>query len=160
MNDELSDNALPKVSKVIGPSQRVSYTLCLQMSTSETVHVLIEVHHLEAVELSRNLLDLFLLARLLEFDAFGIPRTVESVWQREKRADWIPLPFDVAAGSRLVLAICLDCATGRLASVGVVVVRHFAVKSVMLGLLSIVCVPEQVDIQISRGEREAGTGTG
>jgi len=35
--------------------------------------VLIEVHHLEAVELVRDLLDLLLLAGLLKLDTFGVP---------------------------------------------------------------------------------------
>jgi len=37
------------------------------------MHVLVEVHHLEPVELRRDLFDLLLLTRLLDFDAFGIP---------------------------------------------------------------------------------------
>lgn len=43
------------------------------MSATETVHVLVEIHHLEAVELGGDLLDLILLARLGELDAFSIP---------------------------------------------------------------------------------------
>lgn len=43
------------------------------MGPSQTVMVFIEVHHLHPFELLRNFVNLFLLARLLMFDAFGIP---------------------------------------------------------------------------------------
>lgn len=43
------------------------------MRASQTVHVLIKVHHLEAIELVRDLLDLFLLSRLNDFDTLCIP---------------------------------------------------------------------------------------
>jgi len=39
------------------------------------MHMLIEVHHLEAVELVGNSLDLLLLALLLKLNAFSIPKT-------------------------------------------------------------------------------------
>lgn len=37
------------------------------------MHMLIEIHHLEAVELIRHLLDILLLIRLLHLDTFGVP---------------------------------------------------------------------------------------
>lgn len=49
------------------------YALCLQVCAAETVVVLVEVHHLEAVELVRDLLDLLLLAWLDDLHAFGVP---------------------------------------------------------------------------------------
>lgn len=53
-------------------------TLSLQVSASKAMHVLIEVHHLEAVELVRHGLYLFLLSRLSDFDARRIPADVRS----------------------------------------------------------------------------------
>lgn len=69
-----------------------AYALGLEMGASQAVHVLIEVwpvsasfhyatpvnqvchtHHLEAIELVGHFLDFLLLARLDDFDAFGIP---------------------------------------------------------------------------------------
>lgn len=80
MNGEFSDDALPQpVSLLELSSVERTYTLGLQVSPSQAVHVLVEVHHLEAVELVRNLLYLLLLARLLDFDALGIPMRVPSV---------------------------------------------------------------------------------
>lgn len=46
------------------------------MRASQTVVVLIEVHHLETIELVRNLLNLLLLTRLDDLDALGIPADV------------------------------------------------------------------------------------
>ena len=46
------------------------------MSSSEAVMVLVEIHHLEAIELGRDFCDLVLLTLLLEFDAFCIPMEV------------------------------------------------------------------------------------
>lgn len=43
------------------------------MGASQAVVVLIEVHHLKAVELVGDLLDLLCLAGLDHLDAFGIP---------------------------------------------------------------------------------------
>lgn len=40
------------------------------------MHVLIEVHHLESVELVGDSLDLVFLARLHSLNAFGIPETM------------------------------------------------------------------------------------
>ena len=70
------------------------------MSASQAVHVLVEVHHLEAVELIRDLLDLFLLIRRNKFYALGAP-------------------FYVLARRRLVLTTSLDGATGDLSIVDV-----------------------------------------
>jgi len=41
------------------------------------VHVLVEVHHLKAIELLGHGLDLILLAWLLELDTFSIPKTLQ-----------------------------------------------------------------------------------
>ena len=43
------------------------------MGPSQAVVVLIEVHHLESIELIRYLFDLLCLARLNLLDAWGIP---------------------------------------------------------------------------------------
>lgn len=43
------------------------------MGASETVHMLVEVHHLESVELIGHCLDLLLLALLDILDALSIP---------------------------------------------------------------------------------------
>ena len=56
--------------------------------------MLVEVHHLESIELVRHLFDLLLLARLYDFHPFSIP-------------------FDVFAWRRLALATRLDSATGN-----------------------------------------------
>lgn len=47
------------------------------MCASQTVVVLIEVHHLEAVELIRHFLDLLFLSRLLNLDSFRVPTVKE-----------------------------------------------------------------------------------
>lgn len=57
-------------------SEYWTYALCLQMGTSEAVHVLVEVHHLEAIELVGNRLDLISLARLDNLNTFCIPEGV------------------------------------------------------------------------------------
>jgi hypothetical protein len=62
--------------------------------------VLIKVHHLEAVELIRDFLDLLLLARLDNLYAFGIP-------------------FDILTWSGLVLTTSLDSTAGNLSIVDV-----------------------------------------
>ena len=43
------------------------------MRTTEAMHVLVEIHHLEAIELLGNLLNFLLLIRLDGFDALGVP---------------------------------------------------------------------------------------
>lgn len=43
------------------------------MCPTETVHVLIEVHHLEAIELIGDRLNIRLLVGLLNLDTFGVP---------------------------------------------------------------------------------------
>ena len=50
--------------------------LRFQVSPSKTVHVLVEVHHLKAIELVGHRLDLFLLSGLNDFDAWCIPSDV------------------------------------------------------------------------------------
>lgn len=79
------------------------------MCAPQTVHVFVEVHHLEPIELVRNLLDLLLLARLNSFHALSIP-------------------LDVFAWRGLVLASSLDGAAGDLSIVYVCdfVVRDWA----------------------------------
>lgn len=59
------------------------------------MHVLVEIHHLEAVELVRDFFDLLLLARLNDFYALSIP-------------------VDVFARRRLVLTTSFDSAAGNL----------------------------------------------
>jgi hypothetical protein len=51
----------------------MAYSLSFEMGTSQAVVVLIEVHHLETVELIWDLLDLLCLAGLDDLDAFRIP---------------------------------------------------------------------------------------
>lgn len=70
------------------------------MCASQTVHVLVEVHHLEAVELVRDLFDLFLLARLDDLYAFSVP-------------------LDILARRGFVLTTSLDGAARNLAIVDV-----------------------------------------
>lgn len=48
-------------------------TLCLEMRATKAMHVLIEVHHLKAVELVGDIFDALRLAWLFGFDAFSIP---------------------------------------------------------------------------------------
>ena len=55
---------------------RRTYTLGLEVSPSQAVVMLIEVHHLEAIELCRNIFDLLLLLRLSLLDAFSVPSDV------------------------------------------------------------------------------------
>ena len=50
-----------------------SYTLGLEMCASQAVHMLVEVVHLESIELIRNCLDVCLLVWLLDFDTWSIP---------------------------------------------------------------------------------------
>jgi hypothetical protein len=47
-----------------------TYALCLQVRASQTMHVLVEVHHLESIELIADFLDLLLLAWLDGFNTF------------------------------------------------------------------------------------------
>lgn len=70
------------------------------MSASQTVHMLVEVHHLEAIELVRNLLDLLLLAGLDDLYTLSIPT-------------------NVLAWSGFVLTTSLDSATRHLSIVNV-----------------------------------------
>ena len=75
INTRSLEHALAEVVwQVIMNDELAHYAaLRLQMGASKAVHVLIEVHHLEAIELIRDLLDLLGLARLLDFDALSIP---------------------------------------------------------------------------------------
>jgi len=50
-----------------------TYALSLEMCSAQAVVMLVEVHHLEPVELSRDLLDLLRFARLLDLNSFGVP---------------------------------------------------------------------------------------
>jgi hypothetical protein len=70
-----------------------TYALCFEMRASEAVHVLVEVHHLETVELIGHCLDLLFLAWLNHFDTRRIP-------------------FDVCTRCFLVLTTSFDCAAG------------------------------------------------
>jgi hypothetical protein len=70
------------------------------MRPAQTVHVLVKVHHLETVELIRDFLDLFLLARLDNLYALSIP-------------------LDILARCGLVLATSLNGAAGNLSIVDV-----------------------------------------
>lgn len=78
-----------------------TYALGLEMCPSQAVMVLVEVHHLEAVELIRHGLDLLLLVLWNNFDAFRIPS-------------------DILSWGWLSLAICLDGAVGSFAGMDVV----------------------------------------
>jgi len=49
------------------------YALCFEMGAAQTVVVLVEIHHLKAVELIGDLLDLLFLAWLDHLHAGGIP---------------------------------------------------------------------------------------
>lgn len=75
-----------------------TYALCLQMCAAKTVHVFVEVHHLEAVELIRDFLDLLLLPGLNGLDTLSVP-------------------FDICAGCFLVLSASLHSAAGDFAIV-------------------------------------------
>jgi len=79
------------------------------MRAAQTVHVLVEIHHLKTIELVRHVLDLFLLAGLDGFDAWSVP-------------------FDVYPRGFLILSAGFDGATGNLAIVDVLnsVVPHGA----------------------------------
>lgn len=57
----------------ISSEGKKTYTLSLQMCTAETVVVLVEIHHLEAVELVGNLLDLLGLSWLDDLYTFSVP---------------------------------------------------------------------------------------
>jgi hypothetical protein len=70
------------------------------MCAPQAVHVLVEIHHLEPIELRRHLLDLLCLARLYNLDTLSIP-------------------LDVLARRRLVLPTSLDGATRDLSVVDI-----------------------------------------
>jgi hypothetical protein len=87
----------------------ITHALGFQMRSAQTVHVLVEIHHLEAIELIGYRLDLLLLAGLDSFDARRVP-------------------LDICAWGLLVLAAGLDSAAGDFAIVDVLnpVVGHGA----------------------------------
>lgn len=94
------------------------------MRSSQAVVVFVEVHHLKAVELCRDLLDLLLLSGLNRLNALGIPGdSFQSETSRSneecEREGPIYIPLDVCARSRLVLASSLLRSTGGLASMDV-----------------------------------------
>jgi hypothetical protein len=68
------------------------------MRAAQTVHMFIEIHHLETIELVGDLLYQLFLPWLDRFYAWGVP-------------------FDVRAWRFLVLSARLDCAAGHLAIV-------------------------------------------
>jgi hypothetical protein len=70
------------------------------MRAPQAVHVLVEVHHLEPIELRRHLLDLLRLARLLHLNALGIPLDVLS-----RRRLVLPPSFDGTAGDFAIVDI-------------------------------------------------------
>jgi hypothetical protein len=53
-----------------------TYSLCLEMCAPQAVVVLVEIHHLKAIKLVRDLLNLFLLPWLSNFNTFGIPNNL------------------------------------------------------------------------------------
>jgi hypothetical protein len=86
-----------------------TYALCLQVRASQTMHVLVEVHHLESIELIADFLDLLLLAWLDGFNTFRVP-------------------FDVCTRCFLALSACLYGTAGDLSIMDVFdpVVAHGA----------------------------------
>lgn len=79
------------------------------MGASQTVHVLVEIHHLEAIELSRHVLDLLL------FVGWGILNT----WG---------VPLDECPWGPFVLTASFDRSVGHLSIVYVLnpVIAHWA----------------------------------
>lgn len=74
MDDKFSHHTLVGcVSTASVFKEERPYSLSLEMGASQAVVVLIEVHHLESIELIRYLFDLLCLARLNLLDAWGIP---------------------------------------------------------------------------------------
>lgn len=71
----LSEHALCEMWRQVLVDNELSHNaaLSLQVGSTETVVVLIEVHHLEAIELFRNLPDLVLLSIRDSLDTFSIP---------------------------------------------------------------------------------------
>jgi hypothetical protein len=70
------------------------------MCAPQAVHVLVEIHHLEPIELRRHLLDLLRLARLLHLDALGIPLDVLA-----RRRLVLPPSFDGTAGDFAIVDV-------------------------------------------------------
>lgn len=68
-----------------------TYSLCLEVSASQAVVMFIKIHHLESIELSSDLFDLLLLARLRLLDAGSVPGKNQLVCG----IGLVSLPFDV-----------------------------------------------------------------
>jgi hypothetical protein len=78
-----------------------THALRFQMRASKTVHMFVEIHHLETIELIGHCLDHLFLARLDRFNAWRIP-------------------FNVCTRSLFVLTTSFDCTA-----------RHFPVVYVL-----------------------------
>ena len=72
-----------------------TYTLCLQVCASQAVVVLVEVHHLHALELLRDLPYLLLLAGLFDLNTLRIPADVLIVWLYRHIGNALLLVFDL-----------------------------------------------------------------
>jgi hypothetical protein len=70
------------------------------MCAPQAVHVLVEIHHLEPIELRRHLLDLLRLARLNHLDAIGIPLDILA-----RRRLVLPTSFDGTAGDFAIMDV-------------------------------------------------------
>lgn len=72
--DFANDTLRELVSTYWGVSYAVAtHALCFEMRASQTMMVFVEVHHLKAIELVGDLLDLFFLAWLLDLHPLGVP---------------------------------------------------------------------------------------
>lgn len=80
MDDEFAHDALNRtLVYALTWYATITYALCLQMSASQAMHVLIEVHHLESIELVGDRLNVDLLFRRYNLDAFVVPEHLMSV---------------------------------------------------------------------------------
>lgn len=77
-----------------------TYPLSLEMCASQTMHVLVEIHHLESIELIRSFLYLLRLPIRYNFNTFSIP-------------------FDILPWSWRVLATSSDCSVSNLTTTDV-----------------------------------------
>lgn len=79
-DDKFANNTLVWLEAMFGEQlTQLTYPLCLQVCPSEAMVVLIEIHHLEAVELVRHFLDFLFFPGLLDFDTFSVPRVGETL---------------------------------------------------------------------------------
>lgn len=80
------------------------------MRSSQTVVMLVEIHHLEPVELVRDSLDFLLLAWLLYLDAICVPAQVKllSIWYGLIASFTEPLQRDATADQRTIECIDLE----------------------------------------------------